>query len=223
MNLALFDLDYTLLNGDSDHAWGQFLASEGVVDGIEHRRRNDEFWGHYKAGTLDIHAYLEFALSPIAGKTPSELAPLHEKFMRDIIAPMITDAAKKIVAKHANDVCAIVTATNAFVTAPIAKAFGVDTLIACDVEIVDGRYTGKSIGVPSFREGKITRVDMWLASMGKSFADFDESWFYSDSLNDLPLLERVSHPVAVNPDKTLLAHAQSRGWPIIEIKPSESI
>ena len=218
MKLALFDLDYTLLNGDSDHAWGQFLATEGIVNAAEHRRRNDEFWGQYKAGTLDIHAYLEFALSAIAGKTPDALAPLHAKFMREVIQPMITPAAIELVAKHAGDLCAIVTATNAFVTAPIAKAFGVATLIASDVEINDGRYTGKSIGVPSFREGKITRVEMWLASMGKTFADFDETWFYSDSHNDLPLMERVSHPVAVNADKTLHAHALARGWPIIEIK-----
>jgi len=217
MNLALFDLDYTLLNGDSDHAWGQFLAAEGLVDAAEHRRRNDEFWGHYKAGTLDIHAYLTFALSAIAGKTPEALAPLHAKFMRDIIQPMMTPAALALVAQHANDVCAIVTATNAFVTAPIAKAFGVNTLIACEVEIVDGRYTGKSIGVPSFREGKITRVEMWLADMDKTLADFDETWFYSDSHNDLALMERVSHPVAVNADKTLHAHALARGWPIISL------
>jgi len=217
MNLALFDLDYTLLNGDSDHAWGQFLAAEGLVDAPEHRRRNDEFWGHYKAGTLDIHAYLTFALSAIAGKTPEALAPLHAKFMRDVIQPMMTPAALALVAQHANDVCAIVTATNAFVTAPIAKAFGVNTLIACEVEIVDGRYTGKSIGVPSFREGKITRVEMWLADMDKTLADFDETWFYSDSHNDLALMERVSHPVAVNADKTLHAHALARGWPIISL------
>ena len=218
MNLALFDLDYTLLSGDSDHSWGQFLAAEGVVDGVEHNRRNDAFWAQYKNGTLDIHQYLQFALSPIAGKTPAELAPLHAKFMHQIIAPMISDKAKALVAKHADDLCAIVTATNAFVTAPIAALFGIAHLIACDVEIVNGRYTGQPLGVPSFREGKIQRVDMWLADMGKTMDDFAESWFYSDSQNDLPLLERVNRPVAVNADAILLAHAKSRGWPIIEIK-----
>ena len=218
MNLALFDLDYTLLSGDSDHSWGQFLAAEGVVDGVEHNRRNDAFWAQYKDGTLDIHHYLQFALSPIAGKTPAELAPLHAKFMHQIIAPMISDTAKALVAKHADDLCAIVTATNAFVTAPIAALFGIAHLIACDVEIVNGRYTGQPLGVPSFREGKIQRVDMWLADMGKTMDDFAESWFYSDSQNDLPLLERVNRPVAVNADAILLAHAKSRGWPIIEIK-----
>jgi HAD superfamily hydrolase (TIGR01490 family) len=218
MKLALFDLDYTLLNGDSDHSWGQFLADEGIVDRAEHSRRNDEFWQMYKDGSLDINEYLEFSLSPIAGKAIAQMLPLQAKFMSEIISPMISKSARVLVAKHANDLCAIVTATNAFVTKPIAAVFGVDTLIACDVEIVDGCYTGKPIGVPSFREGKVKRVEMWLAAMGKSLADFDESWFYSDSLNDLPLLERVSHPVAVNPDKTLLQRAQSSGWPIIEIK-----
>lgn len=218
MNLALFDLDYTLLNGDSDYAWGKFLADMGVVDGEVHRRRNDAFWAQYKAGTLNINEYLEFALTPIAGKTPDEMQPLHDQFMREVITPMMTAASKSLVAKHADDLCAIVTATNAFVTTPIAAAYGVDTLIACDVEVIHGRYTGRNIGVPSFREGKITRVDMWLDGMGKTIADFDESWFYSDSLNDLPLLERVSHPVAVNPDDTLRQHAEARGWPIMELK-----
>ncbi len=218
MNLALFDLDYTLLSGDSDHSWGQFLAAEGVVNGVEHNRRNDAFWAQYKNGTLDIHQYLQFALSPIAGKTPAELAPLHAKFMHQIIAPMISDKAKALVAKHNTDLCAIVTATNAFVTAPIAAHFGIAHLIACDVEIINGRYTGQPLGLPSFREGKTTRVETWLAGMDKTIDDFEQSWFYSDSLNDLPLLERVNRPVAVNPDSTLHAHALARGWPIIEIK-----
>lgn len=218
MDLALFDLDYTLLNGDSDHSWGQFLAEEGVVNGEIHLRRNDKFWAQYKNGSLDINEYLRFALAPIAGKTPAELAPLHAKFMRQKIAPMISEAATRLVAKHANDLCAIVTATNSFVTAPIAAAFGVSHLIACDVEMLDGRYTGQPTGVPSFREGKTQRVEMWLASMGKTIDDYALSWFYSDSLNDLPLLERVNRPVAVNADATLLTLAAARGWPIIEIK-----
>jgi HAD superfamily hydrolase (TIGR01490 family) len=217
MNLALFDLDYTLLHGDSDHSWGQYLVERGIRDREEFGKRNDAFWAQYKAGTLDINAYLRFALEPIAGKTPAELKPLQDAFMAEKIAPMIRDAARALVRKHEGDVMAIVTATNAFVTTPIAAAFGVETLIACDVEIVDGRYTGNPIGLPSFREGKITRVESWLASLGKTFADFDKVWFYSDSLNDLPLLERVSHPVAVNPDQTLRTHAETQGWPIIEI------
>ncbi len=218
MNLALFDLDYTLLDGDSDYAWGQFLADEGVVDGNAHRRQNEKFWAQYKDGSLDINQYLQFALAPIAGKTPTELAPLHAKFMREKIAPMVSPAASRLVAQHANDLCAIVTATNVFVTAPIAELFDIDHLIACDVEMVAGRYTGQPTGVPSFREGKTKRVEMWLAGMERKIEDFEQSWFYSDSLNDLPLLERVNRPVAVNPDQTLRTHALARGWPIIEIK-----
>jgi HAD superfamily hydrolase (TIGR01490 family) len=218
MKLALFDLDYTLLTGDSDHAWGQFLVQEGIRDADDFGRRNDQFWAEYKAGTLDIHAYLRFALEPIAGKSPEQLAPLHERFMALRIRPMMTDGARALITRHRHDLCAVVTATNAFVTAPIARELGVSHLIACEVEMRDGYYTGLPIGVPSFREGKITRVETWLAGLGQSFADFEETWFYSDSLNDLPLLERVSHPVAVNPDQTLRTHAQTQGWPIIDIK-----
>jgi len=217
MNLALFDLDYTLLNGDSDYAWGQFLVEEGVVDGVEFKRRNDGFWAQYKAGTLNIVEYLEFALTPLAGKSQAEMKPLHEKYLTQKIDPMISKAALDLVARHRGDLCAIVTATNSFVTTPIAERFGIDRLIGCDVEIVDGRYTGKPVGLPSFREGKIARVEQWLASMGKKITDFDRSYFYSDSLNDLPMLKIVSHPVAVNPDATLRSHAESHGWPIVQL------
>ncbi len=216
-NLALFDLDYTLLNGDSDYAWGEFLAEQGVVDGVEHRRQNEVFWAEYKAGTLDIHAYLAFALQPIAGKTDEELQDLQARFMREKIEPMISDAALGLIEKHRDDLCAIVTATNAFVTKPIAERFGVETLIACDVEKIDGRYTGKPIGLPSFRAGKITRVEQWLQSLGMRLEEFDASWFYSDSLNDLPLLQRVNRPVAVNPDATLRQFASGAGWPILDL------
>ena len=215
MNLALFDLDYTLLAGDSDHAWGQFLVEEGVVDGDVFRRKNDAFWAQYKAGTLDIHEYLAFALAPLAGKTPADMKPLHDRFMTRKIEPMISRAARELVDRHRDDLCAIVTATNSFVTEPIAARFGIGTLIGCDVELVDGVYTGRSAGLPSFREGKITRVEQWLQSMGKKMTDFERSYFYSDSLNDLPLLEVVSHAVAVNPDATLRDHAATQGWPII--------
>ncbi|MBL8523819.1 MAG: HAD family hydrolase [Betaproteobacteria bacterium] len=217
MNLALFDLDYTLLNGDSDYAWGQFLVEEGVVDGVEFKRRNDGFWAQYKAGTLDIREYLEFALTPLAGKSPAEMKPLHDRYMARKIEPMIGDAARDLVARHRHDLCAIVTATNSFVTTPIAERFGIARLIGCDVEVVDGKFTGKPAGLPSFREGKITRVEQWLAGMGKKIADFDRSYFYSDSLNDLPMLKIVSHPVAVNPDATLREHAETCGWPIMQL------
>ena len=218
-SLALFDLDYTLLSGDSDHAWAQFLADQGVVDADEHRRRNDDFWQQYKDGTLNIHEYLRFALAPIAGKSDDDLAALQAGFMRDKIEPMISDAALALLAKHAGELCAIVTATNAFVTKPIARRFAVDHLIACEVEMIDGRYTGNPIGQPSFREGKVARVDAWLLSMGLRVEDFETSWFYSDSLNDLPLLKRVNRPVAVNPDATLRQVAVEQGWPILDLLP----
>ena len=215
MNLALFDLDYTLLNGDSDHAWGQFLVDEGLVDGEAFKHKNDFFWAQYKAGTLDVYAYLAFALAMIANKSPEELKPLHDRYMQSKIEPMVTAAAMALVKQHANDLCAIVTATNSFITAPIAARFGVAHLIACNAEIGNGRYTGKLSGLPSFREGKVTRVEQWLAGMGKTLADFEHSYFYSDSLNDLPLLNVVTDPVAVNPDATLREHAATQGWPIL--------
>lgn len=217
MNLALFDLDYTLLNGDSDHAWGQFLVDVGMVDGQMFRQKNDAFWAQYKAGTLNVHEYLVFALSMIAGKTPAELKPLHDRYMAEKIEPMVTPAALALVEKHKDDLCAVVTATNSFITEPIGLRFGVPHLIACVAEIADGRYTGKVAGVPSFREGKITRVEQWLAGMGKKMSDFDRCYFYSDSLNDLPLLSAVNHPVAVNPDATLREHALTQGWPILSL------
>jgi HAD superfamily hydrolase (TIGR01490 family) len=224
MNLALFDLDYTLLTGDSDHAWGEFLVEEGVVDGAEYERRNDFYWGQYKSGTLDIREYLAFTLTSIAGKSVAELKPLHQRFMAKKIEPMIGPKALALLANHADDLCAIVTATNAFITAPIALRFAVPHLIACDVEIVDGRYTGRPIGEPSFRDGKVRRVTQWLGTMnamdatGKNLVDFDRSYFYSDSHNDLALMEAVTHPVAVNPDDSLRACAEARGWPIVSTR-----
>ncbi len=220
MNLALFDLDNTLLRGDSDHAWGEFLVERGLVNSDEFRAKNDEFYGQYKAGTLDINAYLAFALSAIAGKTTDQIAPLHALFMQTKIESMILDASWTLLEKHRNDLCVIVTATNHFVTAPIAQHLGVPHLIACDVEIVDNRYTGRAIGTPSFQAGKVVRVEAWLKSMGKTMSDFEHSFFYSDSLNDLPLLNVVNRPVAVDPDPTLRAHANARGWPIISLRES---
>jgi HAD superfamily hydrolase (TIGR01490 family) len=219
MNLALFDLDYTLLAGDSDHAWGQFLVDRGLIDGGEFKRKNDNFWAQYKAGILDIEDYLEFALSFIAGKTPAELAPLHADYLDTVVRPMIHADAQALVRRHrdAGDLTAIVTATNAFLTAPMKEIFDVDHLIACEVEVAGGRYTGRAVGVPSMREGKITRVAAWLAESGRSLASFEKSFFYSDSLNDLPLLSMVTHPVAVNPDATLREHARTQGWPILDL------
>ena len=218
MNLALFDLDYTLLTGDSDHAWGEFLVEEGVVDGAEYKRKNDFFWTQYKSGTLDIREYLAFTLASIAGKSAAELQPLHQRYMTKKIEPMVGPKALALLAAHANDLCAIVTATNAFITAPIAARFGVAHLIACDVEMVNGRYTGRPTGEPSFRDGKVRRVNAWVNAMGKNLHDFERSYFYSDSHNDLALMEAVSHPVAVNPDDSLNAHAVARGWPIVSTR-----
>ena len=218
MNLALFDLDYTLLTGDSDHAWGEFLVEEGVVDGVEYAQKNDFFWTQYKSGTLDIREYLAFTLASIAGKSATELQPLHQRYMTKKIEPMVGPKALALLAAHAGDLCAIVTATNAFITAPIAARFGVAHLIACDVEMVNGRYTGRPTGEPSFREGKVRRVNAWVNAMGKNLHDFERSYFYSDSHNDLALMEAVSHPVAVNPDDSLNAHAVARGWPIVSTR-----
>ncbi|MDR3390472.1 MAG: HAD-IB family hydrolase [Sulfuriferula sp.] len=220
MKLVLFDLDNTLLAGDSDYAWGQFLIEQGIVDRALYEAKNQEFYRQYKAGTLNIHEFLDFQLRPLAQHTRSQLDAWHDAFMQQKIQPMITPAALELVNRTLDEAAlvAIVTATNSFVTAPIARAFGIPHLIATEPEQIDGEFTGKVSGTPSFREGKITRLNEWLASQHKQLADFDESWFYSDSLNDLPLLERVTHPVAVDADPTLQSHAQARGWPSISLR-----
>ncbi|MBL8513154.1 MAG: HAD family hydrolase [Betaproteobacteria bacterium] len=217
MNLALFDLDYTLLAGDSDHAWGEFLVREGLIDAHDYKTRNDAFWAQYKAGILKIDEYLLFALSFIAGKSVEEVAPLHARYVEEAVKPMIRPNALGLVRKHDADLTCIVTATNEFLTAPSKALFDVDHLIACQVEIDNGRYTGRAFGVPSMGKGKITRVQQWLESRGQSFDSFERVYFYSDSLNDLPLLEAVSHPVAVNPDAVLREHARTQGWPILDL------
>ena len=217
MKLALFDLDNTLLDGDSDHAWAQFLIEEGVLHPDEYRAKNEWFYERYKDGTLDIHEFLDFQLAPIARRPRAQLDRWHQDFMQRKVRPMILPGAPALIAKHADAATAIVTATNRFITAPIAAELGVPKLIATDIEEVDGVFTGKPRGTPTFREGKIERVNEWLAERGQRLADY-ESWFYSDSLNDLPLLERVTHPVAVDPDPTLRSHAAKRGWPIISLR-----
>jgi HAD superfamily hydrolase (TIGR01490 family) len=217
--LALFDLDYTLLPIDSDYEWARFLIRAGVVDGPEYERRNDEFFEQYKAGTLDIHDFLAFQLAPLAEHPCATLDGWHERYMAEVIAPAIREPALSLVRRHRErgDLCAIVTATNEFVTAPIARAFGVEHLIATGVERIDDCYTGRPRGTPSFREGKVRRTDEWLESLGRHWSDFGESWFYSDSSNDLPLLERVSNPVATNPDERLAALAGERNWPVLRL------
>jgi len=220
--LALFDLDNTLLAGDSDYEWAQFLIEEGVLERTAYEARNQEFYDQYKAGTLDIYEFLDFQLRPLAEYPRAQLHAWHRTFMQRKILPVITEAARGLVARHRADTCAIVTATNSFVTAPIAREFGIEFLIATVPEEIAGRYTGKVSGIPSFREGKVTRLDAWLASRGTPLGSFEESWFYSDSANDLPLLERVSHPVAVDPDPRLAAHAAERGWPVLRLHGPEA-
>lgn len=220
MRLALFDLDNTLLDGDSDFEWAQFLIAEGVLDRELFEAKNLAFYEQYKAGTLDIHEFLDFQLKPLSRHSRKVLDGWREKFMQIKARSMMTEPAKKQVAQHrsAGDVCVIITATNSFVTAPIAQEFGVKHLIATEPEQKDGEFTGRVAGVPCFREGKITRLESWMAQHGWSWDSFDESWFYSDSLNDLPLLGKVKNPVAVDPDATLRAHAELHGWRVISLR-----
>jgi HAD superfamily hydrolase (TIGR01490 family) len=220
MRLALFDLDNTLLGCDSDYEWGQFLVDRGVLDRDAYEAQNRSYYEQYVAGTLDIHEYLGFALRPLAEHAPEDLARWHADFMRSRILPSITPRARALVREHQDhgDLCAIVTATNSFVTAPIAREFGVEHLIATEPETRAGRFTGKVAGTPSFRGGKIERLEGWLGGMGKRTRDFPERWCYSDSHNDLPLLELATRPVAVDPDEKLAAEARRRGWPVISLK-----
>ncbi len=215
--LVLFDLDNTLLAGDSDHAWAQFLIEEGVLRPAEYHAQNEWFYERYKDGTLDIHEFLDFQLAPLAGVARAQLDAWHAGFMQRKIRPMIQPGTAQLVASHAGALTAIVTATNRFITAPIAAELGVPNLLATDIEEVDGMFTGKARGTPTFREGKVRRVREWLAGLGTRIEDY-ESWFYSDSHNDLALLEQVTHPVAVEPDAPLRRLAQERGWPVIALR-----
>ncbi|HEX5805829.1 MAG TPA: HAD family hydrolase [Macromonas sp.] len=224
MKLALFDLDHTLLPIDSDYAWGQFTSRIGWTDPVEFGRRNDEFFAHYQAGTLDVHDYVRFATEAVRLKGPEAAAAASAQFMREVIAPNILPAARALLQQHrdAGDQVVIVTATNEFVTRPIAQAFGVDQLIAIELERgSDGWYTGEIAGTPSFRDGKVTRLQQWLAARGQGWDDVDMT-FYSDSTNDLPLLEKAHTPVATNPGAGLRAIAQERGWRILDLFPEHA-
>ena len=216
MPLAIFDLDNTLLAGDSDYLWGQFLGELGVVDRASYERENERFYQDYREGRLDIMAFLAFSLRPLSEHPRAQLDLWHDRFMREKIEPLISTAAENLVMRHreAGDTLMIITATNAFVTAPIAERLDIPHLIATEPEAHNGRYTGRVAGVPSFRDGKVTRLEQWLAL---NEASLDDAWFYSDSHNDLPLLELVTHPVAVDPDTKLAAHAQNKGWPVIHL------
>ncbi len=215
--LTLFDLDNTLIAGDSDYGWAQFLIEAGALDADTYERSNAVFFADYKDGTLDIHAFLDFQLRPLAEHDTSELLRWRERFVAEKIIPMLLPDAKAVVDQRleAGDLVAIVTATNSFITRPIAALHGISELVATEPEMIDGRFTGRTTGEPSFRDGKLVRVNGWLAAMGRSLDDFSESWFFSDSHNDLPLLSAVTHPVAVDPDPILKEHAGARGWPTV--------
>jgi HAD superfamily hydrolase (TIGR01490 family) len=218
--IALFDLDNTLLSGDSDYEWGQFLIERGMLERSEYEKRNDHFFRQYKEGRLDIHEFLDFQLAPLARHPREELDRWHAEFMRTKIGPIIRTKGRDLVGRHlsANHLCAIVTSTNAFITAPIAREFGVPHLLATELEVRGGRFTGKPSGTPAFRLGKVTRLAEWLGGRGQTLSSFAASWFYSDSHNDLPLLERVTHPVAVDPDEVLRGEALARGWQVISLQ-----
>ena len=219
MQLALFDLDNTLLAGDSDYEWTQHLIRKGALDRESFEKRNNDFYDDYKAGTLDIHAFLDFQLHSLAIHSRADLETWHEEFMATQIRPMLKPNARDLVKRHQDkgDLCALVTATNSFVTGPICRELNIPHLIATIAAHENGQFTGKPRGTPAFREGKIARVESWLEAMGLWWGNFERSWFYSDSLNDLPLMSRVSDPVAVDPDTTLRAHAEAAGWAILNL------
>lgn len=217
MALAIFDLDNTLLDGDSDYMWGQFLAQQGHVDATFYEKENQRFYDEYVAGTLDIFEFLEFSLKPLSQIDMNELTQLHNRFMGEYIRPAITNKSRALIQHHISnmDTLLIITATNLFITAPIAKELGIKNILATEPEIINNQYTGKVFGTPCFREGKVERLKDWLKETGGNLAD---SCFYSDSHNDLPLLEMVKKPIAVDPDETLRSHAEMKGWEIMSLK-----
>ena len=220
MNLALFDLDNTILAGDSDYNWSRFLIQEGYLDGAIHAEKNEKFYADYKAGTLDIYAFVEFQFKPLARNPRTVLNQLLKKYVEEVIKPMITEKARALVKRHQDegDLIIVITATNSFITRPIAELFGIENLIGTDPEEKEGEFTGKVSGLPSFKEGKVTRLEAWLKGKNLSLASFENSYFYSDSHNDLPLMQKVTHPVAVDSDDVLSEYAQSKGWPQISLR-----
>jgi HAD superfamily hydrolase (TIGR01490 family) len=217
VSLAIFDLDNTLIANDSDYLWGQFLVDQGIVDKAYYESANAKFYDDYKQGTLDIIEFLNFSLKPLADNPPEQLYRWREKFIADIIKPLLLKPAQQLIAKHKarGDTVLVITATNRFVTEPIVNLYGIDTLLATTPEFINGRYTGKFIGVPCFQEGKVTLLQEWLKMTQETM---ENSWFYSDSHNDLPLLKLVDHPVAVDPDQTLALFAAQVLWPIISLR-----
>ena len=221
--LALFDLDHTLLPIDSDHEWGRFLVKIGVVDADYYATENERFYADYKAGRLDIDAFLAFALKPLSEHSRAQLNEWHAQFMHEVINPNLRSSAFDLVKKHQdqNDICCVVTATNSFVTRPIVQAFGIQHLIATEPEVLGdpatGNFSGKVAGTPNFREGKVIRVESWLSAEKLSWSSLEKSYFYSDSINDLPLMEKVTQPIPTNPDQSLRAKAMENDWPILEL------
>ncbi len=220
MELVLFDLDNTLLAGDSDFEWARFLINKGVLDRELQEAKNVQFYEQYKAGTLDIFEFLDFQLAPLARHPRAQLDAWHREFVDTTIRPMITDKARALVDEHIGRgaLVAVVTATNSFVTGPIAREFGIANLVATIPAQENGAFTGKPRGMPAFKAGKIERTDAWLESLGLYMGSFERSWFYSDSHNDLPLMKRVTNPIAVDPDETLRAHALAETWPVISLR-----
>lgn len=217
MALALFDLDNTLLAGDSDYLWGVFLAERGIVDSTYYEKENQRFYDDYKQGTLDIFEFLSFSLKPLADNDPNTLRKLQADFLASKIRPLMSPASFELLDKHrqAGDTLVVITATNSFVTTPIVAAFGIEHLIATEPETDGDRFTGRVAGIPSFQEGKVKRLDAWMQERDMNLQG---SWFYSDSHNDLPLLKQVDNPVAVDPDAQLDAYARQQGWPIISLR-----
>jgi len=218
--LALFDLDHTLLTLDSDEAWVEFLIEEGILDRAEFERANHQLVARYRAGEATSVEFTHFYMSTLVGREPALLDAWHAKYLVRKIRPAISAAARDLLAKHrtAGHLMIMTTATGRFIVAPIARELGLENVIATEPEMKDGRYTGRVAGTPNMREGKVTRLEAWLGERAMALDDFRESWFYSDSVNDLPLLSRVTHPVAVNPDPPLSKIARERGWPQIQIK-----
>jgi HAD superfamily hydrolase (TIGR01490 family) len=220
LNLALFDLDNTILAGDSDYNWSRFLIQEGYLDGAIHAEKNEKFYADYKAGTLDIYAFVEFQFKPLARNPRTVLNQLLKKYVEEVIKPMITEKARALVKRHQDegDLIIVITATNSFITKPIAELFGIENLIGTDPEEKEGEFTGKVTGLPSFKEGKVTRLEAWLKGKNLLLTSFEKSYFYSDSHNDLPLMQKVTHPVAVDSDDVLSEYAKSKGWPQISLR-----
>jgi HAD superfamily hydrolase (TIGR01490 family) len=217
MALAIFDLDNTLIAGDSDHSWGEFLVDQNIVDRQLYKKMNDKFYADYESGCLDIFAYLEFSVEPLTQFSLQELDKLHQQFMRDIIEPMKLDQAETLINNHrqAGDRILVITSTNRFIVEPICKSLGIDEIIATDLQIIDGKYTGKVDGTPTFKEGKVERFNQWLSEQN---INNEGSYFYSDSINDMPMLLEVAYPIAVDPDPALRKEAESRHWEIISLR-----